>query len=75
MLTVVNCETKKTQTLMRAFEVNMKEHSKTDYLSEVLPRFCMTHRDPQFLTDNARVALELQASNTRAHFLSLDDTC
>ena len=53
----------------------MKEHSKTDYLSEVLPRFCMTHRDPQFLTDNARVALELQASNTRAHFLSLDDTC
>ena len=66
----------KTQTLMKAFGVNLKGHSKIDYVSEVVPRFFMAHRDPELLTDNVRVALELlQASNTRAHFLSLDETC
>ena len=66
----------KTKTLMRAFGVNLKGRSSVDYVCDTLPRFYMAHRDLKLLTDNARVSLELlQATNSRAHFLSLDETC
>ena len=65
----------KTKTLMRSCGVALKGSAKVDFLSESLPQFFMA-LDPERLTHNARIAGELlQSTNSRQHFLAVDETC